>query len=274
MSQQQLAGQVAWVSGGTSGIGAAICELFAREGARLVITGHDAAAGVAMVERVRALGSVAVYCPGCLSQESTIVESIALAERTFGRLDILISNAGMVLAKWLHESTVEDWDQLMNVNVRATFLAFKHAFPLLRRNERSYVVINGSISSFVGQALTPIYSTSKGALLLLGKSIALDYAQWNIRCNVVCPGITDTPMLREHLESTGNAEAALAERSRRVPLGAANRAEDVAKSFLYLSCEDSAGITGTSLVVDGGYLAAAEWDCQQQAVRAEAVRPN
>jgi NAD(P)-dependent dehydrogenase (short-subunit alcohol dehydrogenase family) len=141
------------------------------------------------------------------------------------------------------------------------FFAFKHAFPYLRKNRRSYVVNLGSISSFVGQSGTPVYTASKGAVLQLSRSIALDYARYGIRCNCVCPGITDTPMLRQHLNATSDPEAHLAKRLNRVPLNVALTPADVAKSILYFACEDSAGITGTSLVVDAGYLAAAEWNC-------------
>ena len=119
---------------------------------------------------------------------------------------------------------------------------------------------SASISSFVGQAATPAYTASKSAVLGLTRSIALDYAALGLRCNCVCPGITDTPMLREHLDKTPDPEATLAERLRRVPMRLPLTPEDIAKAVLYLSCEDSAGVTGTSLVVDGGYLAAAEWD--------------
>jgi NAD(P)-dependent dehydrogenase (short-subunit alcohol dehydrogenase family) len=115
----------------------------------------------------------------------------------------------------------------------------------------------GSISSFVGQANTPAYTTSKGAVLQLSRSIALDYAADGVRCNCICPGITDTPMLREHLGP--NADAALAERLHRVPMGVALTPHDVAKAAMYFACEDSSGITGTSLTIDAGYLAAAEW---------------
>jgi NAD(P)-dependent dehydrogenase (short-subunit alcohol dehydrogenase family) len=130
----------------------------------------------------------------------------------------------------------------------------------LKRNARSYVVNIGSISSYVGQGGTPAYTASKGAVLMLSKSIALDYAADGLRCNCVCPGITDTPMLREHLDKTPNPDATLAARVRRVPIGVALTPADIAKAALYLSCEDSAGVTGTSLVVDGGYLTAAEWE--------------
>ena len=259
---KKLQDKVAWVSGGTSGIGAAICELFASEGARMVVTGRNPKRGKEVVEKVRALGGEAVFYEGCISKEGTVRESIALAEERFGRLDIVINNAGMVEVKMLHDYTTEEWDFLMKVNVTSCYWSLKYAFPLLTRNERSYIVFNGSISSFVGQAMTPAYTTSKGAMLQLSKSIALDYAAWNIRCNIVCPGITDTPMLREHIDKTPEPEETLRQRLRRVCLGIPLTPTDVAKSFLYFSCEDSAGITGTSLVVDAGYLAAAEWDTE------------
>ncbi|MCA9068600.1 MAG: SDR family oxidoreductase, partial [Planctomycetaceae bacterium] len=143
---------------------------------------------------------------------------------------------------------------------KSIFFSLKHAFPHFSRSERSYLVNVGSISSHVGQRLTPAYTTSKGAVLSLTQSIALDYAAIGLRCNCVCPGITDTPMLREHLNQTPDPAATLKQRVRRVPLNRAIRPEEVARAILYLSCEDSAAINGTSLVVDGGYLAAAEWD--------------
>jgi NAD(P)-dependent dehydrogenase (short-subunit alcohol dehydrogenase family) len=259
---QKLKNQVAWVSGGTSGIGEAVCELFAREGAKIVITGRNAERGRAVVAKIEALGGEAAFYEGCISKEATVAGSIALAEERFGRLDILINNAGMVEVKMLHDYSAEEWDFLMDVNVKSSFLSLKYAFPLLRRNERSYIVMNGSISSFVGQAMTPAYTTSKGAMLQLCKSIALDYAAWGVRCNIVCPGITDTPMLREHIDKTPEPDETLRQRLRRVCLGIPLYPADVAKSFLYFACEDSVGITGTSLVVDAGFLAAAEWDTE------------
>jgi NAD(P)-dependent dehydrogenase (short-subunit alcohol dehydrogenase family) len=117
-----------------------------------------------------------------------------------------------------------------------------------------------SVSSFIGQAQTPAYIASKHAALGLTRSIALDYAADGLRCNAICPGITDTPMLRAHLNTTPDPEATLANRLRRVPLGVALQPQDIAKAALYFSCEDSAGITGTSLVIDAGYTAAAEWE--------------
>jgi NAD(P)-dependent dehydrogenase (short-subunit alcohol dehydrogenase family) len=161
--------------------------------------------------------------------------------------------------KLLDELDEADWDRLMAVNVKSIYLSIKYGLNHLKRNARSYVVNIGSISSYVGQGGTPAYTASKGAVLMLSKSIALDYAADGLRCNCVCPGITDTPMLREHLNKTADPDATLAARLQRVPMGVALKPTDIAKAVLYFSCEDSAGVTGTSVVVDGGYLSAAEW---------------
>jgi NAD(P)-dependent dehydrogenase (short-subunit alcohol dehydrogenase family) len=139
------------------------------------------------------------------------------------------------------------------------FLTAKYAIPHLVKNRRSYVVNIGSTSCFVGDAGESIYSASKGGVMMLTKSIALEYAARGLRCNCICPGITDTPMLRFHLNHMPDPEAVLADRLRRVPLGVAGQPDDIAKCALFLSCEDSSYITGTHILVDGGYLAAAEW---------------
>ncbi|MCU0960726.1 MAG: SDR family oxidoreductase [Pirellulaceae bacterium] len=256
---QRLAGQVAWISGATSGIGAATARLFAQEGACVALVGRRKHLCEAIAEDIRALGGRALALACDVSREGEIRDSIEQAVAAFGGLHIVVNNAGMVQVKMVHECTVDDWDLVMGVNVRSMFFATKHALPHLRRNRRGYIVNVGSISSFVGQAQTPIYTTSKHAALGLTRSIALDYAADGIRCNCVCPGITDTPMLREHLDTTPDPEATLAERLRRVAMGVALTPLDVAKSILYFSCDDSAGVTGTSLVIDCGYLAAAEW---------------
>ena len=260
-SSGRLAGRVAWISGAASGIGEAVAELFAREGACVVLADIRLAAAKAIVRRITAAGGTAVAVKADVSSERDVARAIAATVKRFGRLDILVNNAGIVEIGDLHEQSEAQWDRVMAVNVKAMFFAFKHAFPHLRAASRGWVVNVGSISSFVGQARTPVYTTSKHAILGLTRSIALDYAAHGIRCNCVCPGITETPMLWEHLNARPDPHAALDERLQRVPMGVSLSPLDVARSILYFSCEYSAGVTGTSLTIDGGYLTAAEWQC-------------
>lgn len=261
-SSGKLAGKVAWISGATSGIGEATARLFVQEGASVVLIGRRQSLSRALAKELNTSGkrACAVVCD--VSNETDVRNSIRATIRHFGRLDVLINNAGMVHVKMLHEYTETEWDQVMNVNLKSMFFSLKHGLPHLRKAGSGTIVNVGSISSFVGQARTPVYTTTKHAILGLTKSIALDYAADNIRCNCICPGITDTPMLREHLNTQPDPDAALAQRLRRVPLGMALTPLHVARSILFLACPDSIGITGTSVVIDAGYTTAAEWDSQ------------
>ncbi|HUR46042.1 MAG TPA: SDR family oxidoreductase [Candidatus Saccharimonadales bacterium] len=256
----RLDNKVAWISGATSGIGEAVARLFVLEGARVALVGRRLALSRSIAAQLQDEGGAALPIACDVANERQVRASVQRTVKQFGRLDILVNNAGMVHIKPLHKYTEREWDKVMDVNVKSMFFALKHAYPHLRKSGRGCVVNVGSISSFVGQAATPVYTTSKHAVAGLTKSIALDYAADGIRCNCICPGITDTPMLREHLNAAADPESTLARRLRRVPMGVALTPHDVAKSILFLSCDDSSGVTGTTLVIDAGYLTAAEWD--------------
>jgi NAD(P)-dependent dehydrogenase (short-subunit alcohol dehydrogenase family) len=274
MLHQALAGQTAWVSGAASGIGKATACLFAEQGAAVAVIDRrfDTAAAVADSIILRGGRALAVACD--VADPLQIEASITATLEKFGGLQIVVNNAGIVQVKWLHECNDLDFDEVMDVNVRSMMHAFRLAYPYLKKNVRSYVVNVGSVSSFVGQAQTPLYTATKHAVLGLTRSIALDYAIDGIRCNCVCPGITDTPMLQAHLNNLTNPTAALSDRLRRVCTGRAITPSEVAHAILYLSCETSPGVTGTSLVVDGGYLAAAEWDNAEQVAHIHTERMN
>jgi NAD(P)-dependent dehydrogenase (short-subunit alcohol dehydrogenase family) len=259
-SSGRLRNKVAWISGAASGMGEAIARLFADEGAAVGLIDIQAARGRAVAEAIRGAGWRASFIECDVRREDHVASSIDQTAREFGGLQIVVNCAGIVQVRQLHELDVADWDRLMDINVKSIFLSVKHAIPHLRRNSRSYVVNIGSIGSFVSQSSTPAYIASKGAVMQLSKSIALDYAADGLRCNCVCPGITDTPMFREHMDQAPDPEAAIRARLRRVPMGIALTPGDIARSVLYFSCEDSAGVTGTTLIIDGGYLAAAEWE--------------
>jgi NAD(P)-dependent dehydrogenase (short-subunit alcohol dehydrogenase family) len=257
---RRLEGQTAWISGAASGIGAATARLFVDEGANVALVDINTEKETAAREAAAVRGAPMIFIQADVSVEEQVRASLAQTAARFNGLQIVVNCAGIVHVKPLHEYAEADWDRLMGVNLKSIFFSVKHALQYLRKSARSYVVNVASISSFVGQAATPAYTASKSAVLGLTRSIALDYANLGLRSNCVCPGITDTPMLREHLEKTPDPEAALRDRLRRVPMRGPLSPENIARAVLYLSCEDSAGITGTSLVIDGGYLAAAEWD--------------
>ena len=257
---RKLAGRTAWISGGGSGMGAATARLFAGHGARVVVADIQGERGRDVVAEIARAGGQAAFHDCDVRLAEQVRESIDATAAAFGRLDILVNAAGVVHVAPLHEYSEQDWDMLFGVNLKSVYLATKFALPHLRRSPRSWIVNVGSIGSFTAQALTPAYNTSKAAVLQLTKAIAADYAADGLRCNCVCPGITDTPMLRYHLGKAPDPEALLARRLRRCPTGVALQADDIARAILYLACDDSAGITGTSLVVDGGYLAVSEWE--------------
>lgn len=259
MAQKRLNGQVAWISGGASGIGEATAELFAAEGAKVAIVDVQVERGRELEARIRRQGSEALFVECDVAQGDQVRRSIEQTIAHFVDLQIIVNCAGVVHVGPLHDYDEAEWDYLMGVNLKSIFFSLKYGLNHLRQHDRSYVVNVGSVSGFIGQANTPAYTTSKHAVIGLTRSIALDYARDGIRCNCICPGITDTPMLRYHLSTAPDPEGALANRLRRVPMGVSMFPIDIAKAVLYFSCEDSSGITGTSLVVDGGYTAAAEW---------------
>ncbi len=256
----KLHNRVAIVTGAASGIGRAGAIAFAREGARVVVVDRNEKSGNETVLAIRAEGREAHLASVDVTCENEIANMVAETAGRWGRIDILFNNAGVVLVKNIEDMTEEEWDHVMAVNVKSAFLAVKHVVPHMRRVGRGVILNTGSIASFTGQVGTPVYSASKGAIALLTKSLALDLGRDHIRVNCICPGITDTPMLREHLGHGVEGEARIRTRLARVPTGEMLSPEDVARAALYLVSDDSAGITGILHVVDGGLIAASEYN--------------
>jgi NAD(P)-dependent dehydrogenase (short-subunit alcohol dehydrogenase family) len=256
----KLSGRVAIVTGAASGIGRASALAFAREGAKVVVADRNNLGGEETVAAITGEGHEACFLHVDVSKESEIQGMIEETVARWNRIDILFNNAGVVLVRSIEDMSEEEWDRVMSINVKAAFFATKHVVPHMRRGGGGAILNTGSIASFTGQLGTPVYSASKGAIALLTKSLALDLGRDRIRVNCICPGITDTPMLREHLGHGGEGEARIKSRLSRVPLGQMLSPEDVARAALYLVSDDSAGITGILHVVDAGLLAAAEFD--------------
>ena len=260
MSQMRLQGRVALITGAGSGIGQGIAELFAEEGAKVGLLELDEEKGRETLDHIRGAGGEALLLPGDVSKEEDVKRAVSAILETYGALHHLVNNAGIVLVKPLEECTEAEWDHVMAVNVKSIFLTVKHSLSALKLSEGATIVNMASVSSFVGQGSTPSYVASKGAVMMLTKALALDYARCGIRVNCICPGITDTPLFRYHVSKTPDPAATLDTRAARVPLGRFLTPRDIAKAALYLSTDDSSGITGIAHLVDAGYLAAAEWD--------------
>jgi NAD(P)-dependent dehydrogenase (short-subunit alcohol dehydrogenase family) len=258
----RLADRVAIITGAAQGIGLGIARVFASEGAHVVLSDRDREQGERAVPEITSSHGSAIFQACNVIHEDQIQ---ALIERTisvYGRLDIIVNNAGVCHVCPAEKSTVEQWDEVMAINVRSIFLTTKHGVPHMRKQGGGSILNVASISSFVGQKGTPAYTASKGAVLLLTKSLAVDYGPDKIRVNCICPGITDTPMLRYHMGQGGNADQAIVERLKRVPLGQMLHPEDMGKAAAFLCSDESGGITGASLVIDSGYIACAEFSGQ------------
>ena len=255
----KLENKVAIVTGAAGGIGRASALMFAREGATVVAVDIDDQGLNKTLALAQKQNSDLVIEKADLGVGDAVLGVVDRTVSRWGRLDILFNNAGVVLVKSIEDTTEAEWDRLMSINLKAIFFACKYAIPHMRRNGGA-ILNTGSIGSFTGQLSTPAYIASKGAVALLTKSLALDYGRDGIRVNCICPGITDTPMLREHMGQGEIGDKSIRQRLSRVPLGKILSPDDVARAALYLVCDDSAGITGITHVVDGGLLAAAEYN--------------
>jgi NAD(P)-dependent dehydrogenase (short-subunit alcohol dehydrogenase family) len=244
----RLAGKVALITGGAHGMGAAEARLFAQEGARVVIgdvlegEGAQVAAGI---------GDNARFARLDVTSETAWSTAIAATLAAFGKLDVLVNNAGISGSDPDIMST-SAWDRLMAVNAKGVFLGMKHAIPAMRGAGGGAIVNISSISGFVGQQVVHMgYNASKGAVRLMTKAAAVQYAADGIRVNSVHPGIMP-PMLTSKATADPGVRAALL---KGVPMGREGRVEEVAYAVLFLASDEASYVTGTELVVDGGFLA-------------------
>jgi NAD(P)-dependent dehydrogenase (short-subunit alcohol dehydrogenase family) len=251
----RLQGRVALVTGAASGIGRAVARLLAEDGAAVAIVDVDGPASRAVADEIAGAGGTACSVRADVTNASDCERAVRDTVARFGRLDIVVNNAGIIRRASVVETTEEEWDRVMDANVKSVFLVSKHAMPHLVRGGGGAIVNVSSGWGLVGGRRAASYCASKGAVVLLTKAMALDHASDRVRVNCVCPGDTDTPMLRNEAAQLGRTvDGFLAEAAAR-PLGRIGRPEDAAQAVLYLVSDASAFVTGTTLVVDGGGLA-------------------
>jgi NAD(P)-dependent dehydrogenase (short-subunit alcohol dehydrogenase family) len=251
----RLAGKIALITGAGKGIGRETALLFAGEGARVVVADLDEPAARETAARIEAAGGQALAVTGDVAVEADVERMVAEAVDRFGALHVLHNNAG-VLWKDRDRSVLETdgawWDRVMAVNLKAVFWVTKHGIPHLRRAGGGSVINMGSVSALVGfTRAQDAYTAAKGALISLTKSLAVQFARDGIRCNVIHPGIVDTPLQAPYL-----TEALRREFAEGIPLGRIAHPREIASVALFLASDDSAYMTGAELVVDGGFTAA------------------
>ena len=246
----RLDGKVAIISGGARGQGEVEAKLFAQEGARVVLGDILDGEGKQVEAAIRQDGGEATYVHLDVTQEADWQQAVATAVSTYGKLDILVNNAGILRRDGIEETTRELWDTVMAVNATGVFLGTKHAIPEMRRASGGSIVNISSVSGMVALG-GPAYNASKGAVRVFTKVTAIRHADDNIRCNSIHPGPVRTPMT----ESTYSDPDMLAQRLRSMPLGRLGTSEDIAYGVLYLASDEAAYMTGSELVIDGGYTA-------------------
>lgn len=251
----QLDGRVALITGGASGIGKATALLFAREGAAVSVVDLDEAGGKAVVEGIVSDGGQAVFVPCDVTDAADCRRAVEQTVSHLGGLDVLVNCAGIIRRATVLETTEAEWDQVMAVNVKSVFLLSKYAIPIMAEAGGGAIINVSSGWGLVGGPRAASYCASKGAVVQLTKSMALDHGGQNIRVNSICPGDTDTPMLRDEARQLGETTAQFLADAGERPLGRIGRPEDIAQAALYLASEASSFVTGTTLVVDGGGLA-------------------
>jgi NAD(P)-dependent dehydrogenase (short-subunit alcohol dehydrogenase family) len=252
----RLHGRTAIVTGAGRGIGRAIVERFLDEGASVLMTQRSVPEGSALCAELSAKHPGRVAFVAADIRRSPDVESlIGEAIATFGRIDVLCNNAGSGLLRAVHETTDEEYELVMDTNLRGVFLACRHAIPHMLAQGSGSIVNIGSVAGAVGFKTDAAYCASKGAVLALTRQMALDYATSGIRVNCVCPGFVETEMMRVFIDSHSDPALVEDEIVGMHPIGRVGRPEEIAAAAVFLASDDASFITGESLAVDGGLLA-------------------
>jgi len=252
----KLKDRVALITGGASGIGLATAIAFLEEGAKVAIADISEENGRRALEIIDKKGYNVLFMKADISKEADVKRIIDETVTKFGKLDILFNNAGIWIDKKVEDLEVEEWDRIMDINLKGVFLCSKYAVPLMKTQGKGVIVNNSSCNGIIGDYGDPAYCASKGGVALLTKAMALDYARENIRVNAICCGEIETQMFLEEARISGKSvDEYREEMASDHPMGRIGTPEEAANAVLFLACDDSSFITGTLLSVDGGLTA-------------------
>ena len=249
----RLKDKVAIVTGGTQGIGKSTAILFAQEGALVTVVGYKHVdEGNDIVSSIEKNGGKAIFIKADVSSEEDVKAIVEKTVNAFGKIDTVFSNAGIILPKSTTDTSAEEWDRIMGVNLRSAFLLCKYSIPVMKENSGGSIVIDSSVNGLMAEPDIAAYCTTKAGLFGLTRSMSVDYGKDNIRVNCVAPGWIETPMNEDYFAVPGNREKAAALHS----LRKVGTPEEVANAVLFLASDEASFITGSTLTVDGGLTSA------------------
>ncbi|UXN64310.1 SDR family oxidoreductase [Phyllobacterium sp. A18/5-2] len=251
----RLAGKVAIISGGATGMGGAASRLFAAEGAKVAIIDRNEQASAATVSEIAAAGGQAAYFVADVSDEAQVQKAVAGAAQAFGNVTVLFNHAGTIVIKPFLETTVEEWDWLHAVNVRSMYLMTRAVIPHMLEAGGGSIVCTSSISAVAATPMEVLYDTTKGACHMFARAIAVEFRDRNIRCNAVCPGFIRTPHGLREVDELQKRGVDVSDEAMTAAQGRIGEPEEVARAALFLASDEASFITGTHLFVDNGFTA-------------------
>ena len=251
----RLEGEVAIITGGNSGIGRATAGAMAHEGAAVVVAARNKQLGEETVAFIRASGGKALFVATAVTREAQVRRMVNKTVKAYGKLTVLFNNAGIFLKGTVVDIPLADWDRVMNVNVRGTFLCSRHAIPKMIESGGGSIINCSSVSAVVGNEGGSAYNASKGAIQNLTRNMALDFVGDGIRVKNICPGVIETPMLVGDITDEKELKKVRLRSGKKQVMGRWGRPEEIADAAVFLASPEASYVNGTSLFVDGGLLA-------------------
>ena len=249
---RQFRGKVVLITGAGVGIGRAAAVRFAKEGATVAVNSLTPAHGAETLRLLQQAGGKGIYIQGDVSQDADARRMVAETVKAFGRIDVLVNNAGIVLPGRIDNTSEEDWDRTMAVNLKGPFLVSKYAVAEMRKSGGGVIVNNASVLAIKGAKDRAAYTASKGGLWALTKAMAADYLADKIRVNCVCPGTTATPSLERRIQAFADPEKARADFIARQPMGRLGTDDEIAAAILFAASDEAAFLNGATISIDGG----------------------